>query len=60
MVARWSPQKDHLTVLRAFNILAKETDIKCYLFMAGTNIDENNGTLLNEIKISSTKKMYTY
>ena len=59
MVARWSPQKDHLTVLRAFNILAKETDIKCYLFMAGTNIDENNGTLLNEIKnIKYQKNVY--
>ena len=59
MVARWSPQKDHLTVLRAFNILAKETDIKCYLFMAGTNIDENNGTLLNEIKnIQYQKNVY--
>ena len=51
--------KDHLTVLRAFNILAKETDIKCYLFMAGTNIDENNGTLLNEIKnIKYQKNVY--
>ena len=59
MVARWSPQKDHLTVLRAFNILANETDIKCYLFMAGTNIDENNSTLLNEINnIKYQKNVY--
>ena len=28
-----------------------------YLFMAGTNIDENNGTLLNEISIG-TKNVY--
>ena len=32
MVARWSPQKDHLTVLRAFNILAKETDINVFIY----------------------------
>ncbi len=59
MVARWSPQKDHLTVLKAFNILANEIDTKCYLFMAGTNIDENNNKLLNEINnIKFQKNIY--
>ena len=59
MVARWSPQKDHLTVLKAFNILSNDIKTTCYLFMAGTNIDEKNNSLLNEINnIKSKKNIY--
>ncbi len=49
MVARWDPQKDHLTLLKAFDSVSKNVSEKIYLILAGTKIDRTNDILMREI-----------
>jgi glycosyltransferase involved in cell wall biosynthesis len=48
-IARWNPQKDHLNLLRAFEIVSKEVK-NVYCVMAGREIDNNNQDLARLLK----------
>ena len=48
-VARYDPQKDHINLLNALSIL-RTKNFNFYCFLIGTNINQDNLTLINEIK----------
>ncbi len=49
MVARWDPQKDHITAIKAFDCLTRNHREKVFLILAGTKIDSTNDILMEEI-----------
>ena len=51
-LARWNPQKDHLNLLRAFEIVSKEVK-NVYCVMAGREIDYNNQDIASLVKITN-------
>ena len=48
-VARYDPQKDHLNLLKALELICSKK-INFYCFLIGSNIDKKNIELVSEIK----------
>ncbi len=51
-IARWNPQKDHLNLLKAFDMLSKNSK-NVYCIMAGREIDNNNLDLAELVKLTN-------
>ncbi len=49
MVARWDPQKDHITLIKAFECVIRSVSEKIFLILVGTKIDSTNDILTEEI-----------
>ncbi len=50
-VARWSPQKDHLNLIKALYYLSKNSLKKWKCVLVGKNVDKNNIVLTKNIKL---------
>ena len=55
-VARWSPQKDHLNLIKALNLLIKNGYKNWECLLVGKNINNRNRYLTKKIKYYSLKK----
>jgi glycosyltransferase involved in cell wall biosynthesis len=51
-LARWNPQKDHLNLLKAFEIMSKDSN-NVYCILAGREIDFNNQELMKLVNLTN-------
>ncbi|WP_072623290.1 glycosyltransferase family 4 protein [Spirulina major] len=60
LIARFHPQKDHVTFLKSAHLLLQEkTDTNIAFLLCGTNIDNNNLVLINIIReLELVKNVY--